>query len=166
MRKKATRRAEALDVLAKKLKLNRRQRALAEYLVSHPDARYEDAGRAAGYEGKAATLKVTVCNALKKPGLVAYMDALRTAAGVPTAAERTEAALVTRDEVVAGLRQTIKDARESGDYNVVAKCFELLGKTLANFFQTKVQVSTPAGEPLETVTKIVVEVVDPQEPGT
>lgn len=96
---KATKRARELDALAKKLKLTRQLRALAEYLVAHPSARYEDAGRAAGYKGKPATLKVTVCNALKKASVIAYMDALRAATGVPTDVERTEAALITKERV-------------------------------------------------------------------
>ena len=96
----STPRAKALDALAKKLKLTKRERALCEYVVAHPKATGAEAAKAAGFKGAGAALRVAASRALKKPKCVEYVAALHAALTIPTPPEATEETLVTAERIL------------------------------------------------------------------
>jgi phage terminase small subunit len=116
--------------------LTAKQKAFCtEYLV---DLNATQAARRAGYSKK--TADVQGYQLLHKTSVADRIAELK--------AKRQERTTVTADDVVNGLLENHKAARDVGKYSDSNKALELLGKHLG-LFTDKHEISSPGGKPID-----------------
>jgi phage terminase small subunit len=116
--------------------LTAKQKAFCqEYMI---DLNATQAAIRAGYSER--TAKAIGHETLTKPDVSSRIAELQ--------AERQERTTVTADDVVNGLLENHKAARDVGKYSDSNKALELLGKHLG-LFTDKHEISSPGGKPID-----------------